>query len=89
MTGLHGFLLTMISALSNFLSRLQLPSAEKKSVVCFHCGECSRPSQTLYTQFDNARQAVCCHGCLAILQAVEKNQMTAAYLRAREELNPS
>ncbi|MBC3934891.1 heavy metal translocating P-type ATPase metal-binding domain-containing protein [Undibacterium sp. CY7W] len=86
---MHGFLITMISALSYLISRLPLPSAEKKSVVCFHCGERSRPSQTLYIQFNHAQQAVCCHGCLAILQAVEKNQMTADYLRARDELNPS
>lgn len=33
--------------------------------------------------FNGNAQAVCCHGCLAVLQVVERNGMTQQYLQEK------
>lgn len=48
---------------------------------CFHCGEKMRKSNALTTQFDGRMQAVCCHGCLAVLHAVEQNKLVDEYMQ--------
>ena len=58
-----------ISSISLFLKRIFKP-AEK--VICYHCGEQSTPSRTLYITFEGETRAVCCSGCAAILKTVEE-----------------
>lgn len=51
-----------------------------KRISCYHCGEKSIPSRTLYVYFDGSNRAVCCNGCAAILQTVEELGMREEYL---------
>ena len=53
-------------------------SAER--ISCYHCGEKSTPSRTIYVLFDGSTRAVCCHGCAAILKTVEELGMREEYL---------
>lgn len=48
-------------------------------ISCYHCGEKSRRSQTIYVFFGGATRPVCCHGCAAILKTVEELDMHAEY----------
>ena len=58
---------------------IKLLTAEEK-IACFHCGEKSKLSLTVYVQFDGATRATCCHGCAAILKTVEELGMHDEYL---------
>ncbi|OYY40566.1 MAG: hypothetical protein B7Y56_15925 [Gallionellales bacterium 35-53-114] len=48
-------------------------------ISCYHCGEKSRKSQTLYVFFNGATRPVCCYGCAAILKTVEELGMHDEY----------
>jgi len=54
-----------------------LKSANK--ITCYHCGEKSTPSQTIYVDFENVNRPVCCNGCAAILKTVEELGMCEEY----------
>ena len=43
-----------------------------EKITCYHCGEKSKKSATLYINFDGAIRPVCCHGCASILNTVEE-----------------
>jgi len=47
------------------------PTSNDK-IICYHCGEKSIPSRTIYVYFGGASRAVCCNGCAAILMTVEE-----------------
>jgi len=44
----------------------------EEKISCYHCGEKSGRSRTVYVIFENTRQPVCCYGCAAVLKAVEE-----------------
>jgi hypothetical protein len=48
-------------------------------ISCYHCGEKSTPSRTVYVQFEGDNRAVCCNGCAAILKTVEELGMNEEY----------
>jgi len=54
--------------------------ATAERISCYHCGEKSAPSLTIYVLFDGNIRAVCCHGCAAILNTVEELGMRDEYL---------
>ncbi len=54
-------------------------------IVCFHCGELSRPKDTVYVLFEGARQPVCCFGCAAVLKTVEELDMTVEYKASKAQ----
>jgi ribosomal protein S27E len=58
-----------------------LPSEEK--VTCYHCGEKSRKSVTVYVRFDSLTRPVCCYGCAAILRTVEELNMQEEYYNSK------
>jgi len=51
-----------------------------KKISCYHCGDKSSPSRTIYVHFDGGMRAVCCNGCAAILKTVEELGMRDEYL---------
>lgn len=53
-------------------------TAEEK-ISCYHCGEKSKKSLTIYVHFDGAIRPVCCHGCAAILKTIEELGMHDEY----------
>lgn len=57
-----------------------------KRISCYHCGEKSTPSRTIYVHFDSANRAVCCNGCAAILKAVDELGMREEYLAQKINL---
>jgi hypothetical protein len=54
-------------------------SAHEK-IHCFHCDEKMRKEHALLAVFNGNPEPVCCHGCLAVLQTIERNGMTKQYL---------
>jgi hypothetical protein len=70
--------------LRNFLhaarSLLIADHASVKKISCYHCGDKSIPSRTIYVHFDGSMRAVCCNGCAAILKTVEELGMRDEYL---------
>ena len=52
-------------------------------INCFHCGEKSRRSITVYVNFDNLIRPVCCHGCAAVLKTIEELNMHQEYYDSR------
>jgi len=64
----------------NHLSRL----FKREKCLCFHCGESMRKEGALTAMFQRESRAVCCHGCLAVLNTIEKNGLTEEYLRAKQ-----
>jgi Putative metal-binding domain of cation transport ATPase len=48
-------------------------------ISCYHCGEKSTPSRTVYVQFEGGKRAVCCNGCAAILKTIEELGMNEEY----------
>ena len=57
-----------------------------KKISCYHCGEKSSPSRTIYVQFNGEIRAVCCNGCAAILKTVADLDMLDSYLANKIQL---
>lgn len=57
-------------------------------ITCYHCGEKSRPSITVYVRFDGEIRAVCCYGCAAILKTVEELGMHDEYKSHKIQATP-
>lgn len=55
-------------------------------ITCYHCGDKSIPSRTVYVHFDGSTRAVCCNGCAAILKTVEDLGMRDEYLANKIEI---
>ncbi|MFZ6730444.1 heavy metal translocating P-type ATPase metal-binding domain-containing protein [Undibacterium sp. Ji42W] len=70
----------MAFAFSSLLETTLFAFKTSEKTNCFHCGERMRKSKALMAHFDSRTQPVCCHGCLAVLHAVEKNNLVAAYM---------
>jgi hypothetical protein len=62
-----------------------LQASEK--IVCFHCDERMKKRKALFATFNGNSYPVCCHGCLAVLQIIERNGMTKQYLQAKLDMN--
>ena len=58
----------------------------REKINCFHCDEKMRKDNALIAVFNGARYPVCCHGCLAVLQTIENNDMTMQYLATKSPL---
>lgn len=69
---------------SHYLSRF----FKREKCTCFHCGERMRKEGALMATFQNERQPVCCHGCLAVLNTIQKNGLIEAYLQAKQANHP-
>ena len=54
-----------------------------KKVACFHCDESMRQQHALMARFDGKFYPVCCHGCVAVLKAVEQNALIAEYWQTK------
>lgn len=52
---------------------------DEEKISCYHCGEKSKKSLTVYIQFDGEIRPVCCHGCAAILKTIEELEMHDEY----------
>lgn len=74
---------------SRFNSLLIKYAKSENKIVCFHCGEKSKLSLTVYVQFDGATRATCCHGCGAILQTVEELGIHDEYFAHKINIPPS
>jgi len=70
----------MAMSLSGILAALSFSAGRVVKIDCYHCGERMRESKALYVVFHGEKRAVCCHGCLAILRAIEQNDMIPDYL---------
>jgi len=42
-----------------------------------------RKDRALMATFQQQQYPVCCHGCLAVLHAIEKNHLVEDYLRSK------
>lgn len=58
-----------------------------EKIHCFHCDEKMKKHKALLTVFNGNSTPVCCHGCVAVLQLIERNGMTMQYLHAKTEMN--
>ncbi|MFC0350890.1 heavy metal translocating P-type ATPase metal-binding domain-containing protein [Undibacterium danionis] len=56
---------------------------KREKCLCFHCGESMRKDRALMATFQQQQHPVCCHGCLAVLHAIEKNHLVQDYLRSK------
>ncbi|MFZ6672540.1 heavy metal translocating P-type ATPase metal-binding domain-containing protein [Undibacterium sp. Xuan67W] len=77
----------MAIAATSFFAGLfpSLRSGEK--IACFHCDELMRKQQAVEVKFDSEMQLVCCHGCAAVLKAIEQANLIAQYRHARNKPN--
>ncbi|MES2049397.1 MAG: heavy metal translocating P-type ATPase metal-binding domain-containing protein [Pseudomonadota bacterium] len=75
--------LISFSIFDAFFSSFQ--TSEK--INCFHCDEKMKKHKALFTEFNGKSCPVCCHGCAAVLQVIERNGMTKQYLQAKSEMN--
>lgn len=48
--------------------------------LCFHCGEQMRVKNALGIDVNGTRQPMCCHGCLAIVHTVIRNELLDEYM---------
>jgi hypothetical protein len=54
--------------------------------ACYHCGESMRKAGAIIASFNGYDYPVCCHGCLAVLNAIQKNGLIDDYLRSKETM---
>lgn len=66
----------LLNAIRSLISAHHLSDSK---ISCYHCGEKSTPSRTVYVQFEGDKRAVCCNGCAAILKTVEELGMCEEY----------
>ena len=69
--------------LGGFFSSVQT----NEKIHCYHCDEKMKKRESLYATFNGNSYPVCCHGCLVVLQAIERNGMTKQYLQAKVDIN--
>lgn len=62
--------------LSNFAFKFSRSGSRRP---CFHCAEPMHESEILSVKFDGEIRQVCCHGCVAVLQAVEQHGLQSEY----------
>ena len=55
-------------------------------ITCYHCGEKSAPSQTIYVDFEGVNRPVCCNGCAAILKTVKDLGMCEEYHAQKSQI---
>jgi hypothetical protein len=72
---------------SSILDAIFLSFQASEKINCFHCGEKMKKHKALVTIFNGNSYPVCCHGCLAVLQLIERNGMTTQYLQAKSDMN--
>lgn len=70
-------------ALSQFCNLHFSRFFKREKCLCFHCGESMRKESALMARFQQQQYPVCCHGCLAVLNAIEKNNLVEDYLRSK------
>ncbi|MFZ6742693.1 heavy metal translocating P-type ATPase metal-binding domain-containing protein [Undibacterium sp. JH2W] len=71
----------MAFTFSSLFEVVLLSFSAVEKIDCFHCGEKMRKHNALTTCFNHRMQPVCCHGCLAILHAVEQNNLVSEYMQ--------
>ncbi|MFZ6871079.1 heavy metal translocating P-type ATPase metal-binding domain-containing protein [Undibacterium sp. Di27W] len=71
----------MAFTFSSLFETVRLSFSAGEKIDCFHCGEKMRESNALTVCFNHHPQAVCCHGCLAILRAIEQNNLVPEYMQ--------
>lgn len=49
-------------------------------VACYHCNEKVSVRRVVNASFAGVMRPLCCHGCAAVLNAIEKNGLTEQYL---------
>jgi Cu2+-exporting ATPase len=54
-------------------------SATPAEETCFHCGEPVPPDTSLTVEIDGAARKMCCHGCLAVAEAIRGYGMEKYY----------
>ncbi|QJQ04844.1 hypothetical protein EJG51_002105 [Undibacterium piscinae] len=52
----------------------------QEKIPCFHCDEKMKKNNALMAVFNGESHPVCCHGCLAVLQTIERNGLVSQYL---------
>jgi Putative metal-binding domain of cation transport ATPase len=67
----------------SFLDTIIVSFQAREKIHCFHCDEKMRKDNALIAVFNGASHPVCCHGCVAVLQAIENNGMALQYLHAK------
>lgn len=75
--------LLMVFAFSSFFDAILAGFQRREKILCFHCEESMRKDNALMAVFNGASHPVCCHGCLAVLQTIERNGLIQQYLAAR------
>lgn len=71
--------------LVSYIFRHPYPLSNK--ITCYHCGEKSTPSRTLYVNFQGADRSVCCNGCAAILKTVDELGMCEEYQSQKAQIS--
>lgn len=59
----------------------------RQRITCYHCGDKSRPKDTVYVTFEGQSRPVCCYGCAAVLKTVEELGMNEEYKNSKLNLN--
>jgi hypothetical protein len=67
----------------NFIAAFQKRFAPAEKLICYHCDERMSKRRAVMFYFDGVPRALCCHGCLAVLDAIAKNGLTDEYLRSK------
>lgn len=67
----------------SFISAIFASFQAREKIDCYHCDERMRKDNALFVNFNGCVHPVCCHGCLAVLQTIERNGMTAQYLQVK------
>ena len=71
---------------SHFFATVFSNFQKSEKIDCFHCHEKMKKHRALFTMFNGNLYPVCCHGCLAVLQVIERNGMTQQYMEAKNEM---
>ncbi|MFZ6846360.1 heavy metal translocating P-type ATPase metal-binding domain-containing protein [Undibacterium sp. RuTC16W] len=77
----------MAIAVTSFFAGLFPGLRSEEKIACFHCDELMRKLQVVEVKFDGEIQLVCCHGCAAVLKAIEQANLVAQYRQARNKPN--
>lgn len=77
----------MVFAFSRLLDTVFSSFGTEEKLDCFHCGEKMRKANALTARFNGGLHPVCCHGCLAVLHAVERNKLVDEYLQNKSSLH--
>lgn len=72
---------------SSIFDAISICFQTREKINCFHCDEKMRKENALLVVFNGGSHPVCCHGCLAVLQTIERNGLTMQYLQAKSPGN--